>query len=155
MRSDNRDKDEINASLGMAAKVFRKAMVALMEARGPQHPQTKTCKMQIGMIQQMRSSVKKIGLVQAILEKKKAREAAAPAAAEEAAPAAVGAAAPDEAAAEVPELSLEKLAAPLDASPAAEEMTPRTLAQSLSWTHMAAAAAAVAVGGMFLYKRMK
>ena len=90
---------------------------------------------------------------------------AVPAAAE-AVPAAAEAAAPDpldaafeeqysEAAAEVPKLSLPKLAAPLDASPAAEEMTPRTLAQSLSWTHMAAAAAAVAVGGMFLYKRMK
>jgi len=86
---------------------------------------------------------------------------AVPAAAE-----AVPAAAPDpldaafeeqysEAAAEVPKLSLPKLAAPLDASPAAEEMTPRTLAQSLSWTHMAAAAAAVAIGGMFVYKRMK
>ena len=93
-------------------------------------------------------------------------EAAAEATTEEAAPAAAEAAAPDpldaafeeqysEAAAEVPKLSLPKLAAPLDASPAAEEMTPRTLAQSLSWTHMAAAAAAVAVGGMFLYKRMK
>jgi hypothetical protein len=57
--------------------------------------------------------------------------------------------------------TLEKLVAPLDASPAAEEMTPRTLAQPPSSTHVAAVAlvaavaAAVAVGGMFLYKRMK
>ena len=42
----------------------------------------------------------------------------------------------------------------LQAAPATEPMTPRTLARSLSWAHMAAAAACV-VGGMFMYKRMK
>ena len=66
--------EERTACLSQASVMFKKTMMSVMVARGPEHPQYKQVKMQMAAVRQLRVFVKKAGLVQSILDKKKARE---------------------------------------------------------------------------------
>lgn len=66
--------EERSACLSQASVIFKKTMMSLIVSRGPDHPIIKQVKIQMAAVRQLRNFVKKAGLVQGILEKKKARE---------------------------------------------------------------------------------
>jgi len=73
-KSPKSSQAERDVCLRLAQTVYKEAFKCLLTARGFEHPQTKILQKRIQSVKEMLAVAKKTGLIQAILDKRKARE---------------------------------------------------------------------------------